>query len=182
MKGRKRRGRLLRRPNGVTRRVACFGRWYPNDSFSVRRLCFPHLRGQGGCCAAPCSRTAKVRPEYLVRRANTSGGDSLRASIEAGLAQSRFGVVVFSHAFFGKNWPPAELNALFAREMSGPKSYPSCLARRHGRRHAEVRTHTGGQVRDQHFDRYTGCGQEARRGYPPGGVSNWRRPKRCWAG
>jgi hypothetical protein len=33
-------------------------------------------------------------------------GDSLRASIEAGLAQSRFGVVVFSHAFFGRNWLP----------------------------------------------------------------------------
>jgi hypothetical protein len=48
-------------------------------------------------------------------------GDSLRASIEAGLAQSRFGVVVFSHAFFGKKWPPPELNALFAREMSGQK-------------------------------------------------------------
>jgi hypothetical protein len=48
-------------------------------------------------------------------------GDSLRASIEEGLAQSRFGVVVFSHAFFSKNWPPAELNALFAREMAGQK-------------------------------------------------------------
>jgi hypothetical protein len=48
-------------------------------------------------------------------------GDSLRASIEAGLAQSRFGVVIFSHAFFSKSWPPAELNALFARERQGQK-------------------------------------------------------------
>jgi hypothetical protein len=49
-------------------------------------------------------------------------GDSLRASIERGLSRSRFGVVVFSESFFAKNWPPAELNALFAREMaSGEK-------------------------------------------------------------
>lgn len=48
-------------------------------------------------------------------------GDSLRASIEAGLAESEFGIVVFSHAFFSKHWPPAELNALFAREMQGTK-------------------------------------------------------------
>jgi hypothetical protein len=49
-------------------------------------------------------------------------GDSLRDSIECGLSRSRFGVVVFSESFFAKNWPPAELNALFAREMaSGEK-------------------------------------------------------------
>jgi hypothetical protein len=46
-------------------------------------------------------------------------GNSLRVSIEARLAQSRFGVVIFSHAFFSKNWAQAELNALFAREMQG---------------------------------------------------------------
>ncbi len=30
-------------------------------------------------------------------------GDSLRESIDKGLAQSRFGIVVFSHSFFNKN-------------------------------------------------------------------------------
>lgn len=50
-------------------------------------------------------------------------GDSLRDSIETGLARSRYGVVVFSPKFLSKkkHWPKAELNALFAREMDGHK-------------------------------------------------------------
>jgi len=48
-------------------------------------------------------------------------GDSLHRSIEKGLARSRYGVVVFSPKFFAKNWPQAELDGLFAREMDGTK-------------------------------------------------------------
>src|SRR5437660_405801 len=43
-------------------------------------------------------------------------GDSLRESIDHGLAHCRFGVVVISPSFFSRNWPQRELNALFARE------------------------------------------------------------------
>jgi len=46
-------------------------------------------------------------------------GDSLRRKIDAGLAGSRFGVVVLSHAFFSKNWPQYELDGLVTREMTG---------------------------------------------------------------
>lgn len=46
-------------------------------------------------------------------------GDSLRRKIDAGLALSRFGVVVLSHSFFAKNWPQYELDGLVTREMSG---------------------------------------------------------------
>jgi Domain of unknown function (DUF1883)/TIR domain len=46
-------------------------------------------------------------------------GDSLRRKIDAGLASSRFGVVVLSTAFFAKNWPQYELDGLVTREMSG---------------------------------------------------------------
>jgi len=46
-------------------------------------------------------------------------GDSLRRKIDAGLAQSRFGLVVLSHAFFAKNWPQYELDGLVTREMTG---------------------------------------------------------------
>jgi hypothetical protein len=46
-------------------------------------------------------------------------GDSLRRKIDAGLANSRFGVVVLSHAFFAKNWPQYELDGLVSREMTG---------------------------------------------------------------
>ncbi len=46
-------------------------------------------------------------------------GDSLRRKIDAGLARSRFGVVVLSHSFFSKNWPQYELDGLVTREMTG---------------------------------------------------------------
>ena len=48
-------------------------------------------------------------------------GDSLRQSIDRGLANSRYGVVVLSTSFFSKNWPQYELNGLVAREMNGVK-------------------------------------------------------------
>jgi hypothetical protein len=46
-------------------------------------------------------------------------GDSLRRKIDAGLARSRFGVVVLSRSFFAKNWPQYELDGLVTREMTG---------------------------------------------------------------
>lgn len=46
-------------------------------------------------------------------------GDSLREKIDEGLAQSRFGVVVLSPAFFSKRWPQRELAGLFARGSAG---------------------------------------------------------------
>ena len=48
-------------------------------------------------------------------------GDSLRQSIDKGLINSRFGIVVLSPAFFEKNWPQYELNGLTAREIDGHK-------------------------------------------------------------
>jgi len=49
-------------------------------------------------------------------------GDSLRESIDKGLAQSRYGIVILSPAFFKKRWPQRELNGLVAREMAGEAS------------------------------------------------------------
>lgn len=49
-------------------------------------------------------------------------GDSLRQSIDKGLSESRFGVVVLSPHFFAKKWPQAELNGLFAKEIVGDKT------------------------------------------------------------
>jgi len=46
-------------------------------------------------------------------------GSSLRESIDEGLANSRFGIVVLSPAFFAKNWPQKELNGLFSRQVNG---------------------------------------------------------------
>lgn len=43
-------------------------------------------------------------------------GDSLRRTIDTGLGNSRFGVVILSPSFFMKNWPQKELDGLAARE------------------------------------------------------------------
>lgn len=48
-------------------------------------------------------------------------GDSLRESIDKGLAISAYGVVVLSQGFFANNWPQYELNGLVAREIDGEK-------------------------------------------------------------
>ncbi|MGD0280986.1 MAG: toll/interleukin-1 receptor domain-containing protein, partial [Dissulfurispiraceae bacterium] len=48
-------------------------------------------------------------------------GDSLRRSIDKGLVNSRYGIVILSPAFFKKEWPQYELNGLTAREIEGKK-------------------------------------------------------------
>lgn len=46
-------------------------------------------------------------------------GDSLRRKIDAGLARSRFGVVVLSRSFFEKGWTNYELDGLITRSVGG---------------------------------------------------------------
>ncbi|MBI2231780.1 MAG: toll/interleukin-1 receptor domain-containing protein, partial [Deltaproteobacteria bacterium] len=48
-------------------------------------------------------------------------GDSLRRSIDRGLAHSRFGLIILSPSFFRKEWPQKELDGLVAREVEGRK-------------------------------------------------------------
>ncbi|PYL58658.1 MAG: hypothetical protein DMF30_01825, partial [Verrucomicrobia bacterium] len=47
--------------------------------------------------------------------------DSLRQSIDRGLVNSRYGIVVLSKAFFARDWPQYELNGLTAKEVGGEK-------------------------------------------------------------
>jgi hypothetical protein len=54
-------------------------------------------------------------------RTEISLGDSLRRKIDAGLARSRYGVVIISKAFLQKEWPQKELDGLVARENGGSK-------------------------------------------------------------
>ncbi|XHR83846.1 MAG: TIR domain-containing protein [Gloeotrichia echinulata GP01] len=49
-------------------------------------------------------------------------GDSLRSSIDKGLSNSKYGIVVLSHNFFKKVWTEKELNGLNAKEITGVKS------------------------------------------------------------
>ena len=46
-------------------------------------------------------------------------GDSLRRSIDRGLAECSVGLVVLSRAFFAKAWPQRELDALYTAEIDG---------------------------------------------------------------
>ncbi|MBU1316004.1 MAG: TIR domain-containing protein [Alphaproteobacteria bacterium] len=46
-------------------------------------------------------------------------GENLRTRIDHGLANSRFGVVILSEAFFRKEWPKRELDGLFNLEVEG---------------------------------------------------------------
>jgi predicted GTPase len=50
-----------------------------------------------------------------------NAGDSLRRSIDFGLARSRFGIVILSPHFFAKEWPNKELDALVARDDGSEK-------------------------------------------------------------
>ena len=48
-------------------------------------------------------------------------GDSIRKSIDHGLAMSRYGIVVISPDFLKKDWPQRELDGLVSKEVNGRK-------------------------------------------------------------
>lgn len=48
-------------------------------------------------------------------------GDSLRRSIDHGIARSRYGIVILSPQFFAKEWPQRELDGLVTREVQEGK-------------------------------------------------------------
>lgn len=62
-------------------------------------------------------------------------GDSLRRTIDHGLGNSKYGIVVLSNAFFLKQWPQYELDALVNKAMAGQKVV---LPIWHGVQHSEV--------------------------------------------
>lgn len=46
-------------------------------------------------------------------------GDSLRQSIELGISEASYGIVVLSPNFIKKSWTQSELNGLFSKEIAG---------------------------------------------------------------
>ncbi len=62
-------------------------------------------------------------------------GDSLRRSIDRGLINSKYGIVVLSKHFFAKEWPQKELDGLFQKEVEGRKVI---LPIWHGVEHSDV--------------------------------------------
>ncbi len=67
-------------------------------------------------------------------------GTSLRRSIDAGLAKSRYGIVILSPHFFGKAWPEWELDGLVQRHLTGSQSVLIPIWHRVGR--DEVAAHS----------------------------------------
>ena len=59
--------------------------------------------------------------QVWVDRFEIKVGDSLRGKIDDGLANSRFGIVILSSAFFAKHWTKKELDGLTALEEDGHK-------------------------------------------------------------
>lgn len=49
-------------------------------------------------------------------------GDSLRRKIDQGIRASRFGLVIFSGAFFAKGWTQYELDGLVTRSVAGEQN------------------------------------------------------------
>lgn len=48
-------------------------------------------------------------------------GDNLRESVDNGIKTSRYGILILSKSFFEKQWTRKELDAFFAREITGQK-------------------------------------------------------------
>lgn len=63
-------------------------------------------------------------------------GSKLMKSINHGLKNSKYGIVVLSSAFFGKGWPEAELASLFSLMITSGKD--TLLPLRHGISHKEL--------------------------------------------
>jgi TIR domain len=70
-------------------------------------------------------------------------GDSLHKSIDHGLANSEFGVVILSRHFFEKHWPTQELNGLATREVNGKKVLLPSLAQGEFRGSPTILSDTG---------------------------------------
>lgn len=68
-------------------------------------------------------------------------GDSLRQSIDQGLAESRCGVVILSDHFFRKKWPQVELDGLVALARS-PSSVKRIIPVWHGVSHSDVASYS----------------------------------------
>jgi hypothetical protein len=66
-------------------------------------------------------------------------GDNLRRKIDAGLSQSRFGIVILSPHFFAKEWTQKELDALVSREDGAEKVI---LPIRHNISHDEIKKYS----------------------------------------
>ena len=101
-------------------------------------------------CHASEDKDALVRPLVKVLRGcnvdvwydefSMRVGDSLRQSIDRGLASSRYGIVVLSPAFFARAWPQWELDGLVTKMTAEQR--PTILPIWHGVSASEVQRYS----------------------------------------
>lgn len=65
-------------------------------------------------------------------------GDQIRPSLESGMINSKFGIVLLSKKYFGKYWTNQELNSLFELEEYGNKKIIPIML---DVTHEDVKTH-----------------------------------------
>lgn len=84
------------------------------------RLFLSHASEDKKSFVRPLAHSLRARGlEVWYDEFSLSIGDSLRRSIDRGLADCDAGIVVLSPAFFAKHWPQAELDALYSAELAG---------------------------------------------------------------
>jgi hypothetical protein len=68
-----------------------------------------------------CERLEKAGLQIWYSGKELSAGDSINATIHAGLEESRYGIVILSHSYISKTWPLREFYILLGREREGRK-------------------------------------------------------------
>ena len=71
--------------------------------------------------ARPLAKALEAHYDVWFDETELRAGDSLRESIDSGLRNCDFGIVILSPAFFAKQWTNAELSGLFALENRNRK-------------------------------------------------------------
>jgi hypothetical protein len=83
-----------------------------------------HAREDKDAIARPLAQALIAhRVEVWFDEYSLKPGDSLRTSIDAGLATCDYGIVILSPAFFAKKWPLYELNGLFSRDLASERRF-----------------------------------------------------------
>jgi hypothetical protein len=95
----------------------------PVDASQVWDVFISHASEDKDAVTRPLAEELRSRGvKVWLDEAELRIGDSLRRKVDAGLARSRFGVVILSRAFFAKGWPQYELDGIVSRSVSGEQT------------------------------------------------------------
>src|SRR5262245_51490480 len=85
-------------------------------------VCISHALEDKETIARPLARAlSKAGINVSYDESKLTLGDSLRRSVDPGLAESRYDLVILSPDFFAKGWTQRELDGLTTREIGSGK-------------------------------------------------------------